>query len=89
VVPDKASGPPQRVNATTALSTGGTSSHAYPGSYARCPMAVPLMGAVIVGPWDGATEPKLEHDDRWAEAGRSAARGSSRRWKSAPNEGEN
>jgi hypothetical protein len=30
-------------------------------------MAVPLMGAVIVGPWDGATEPKLEHDEKVAE----------------------
>jgi hypothetical protein len=31
------------------------------------------MGAVIVGPWDGATEPKLEHDDDVAEHNRKWA----------------
>lgn len=31
------------------------------------------MGAVIVGPWDGATEPKAEHGDEWADIFRTWA----------------
>jgi hypothetical protein len=45
----------------------------YPGSYLRSPTAPGLMGAVIVGPWDGATEPKVEHDDEVAEHNRKWA----------------
>lgn len=52
-------------------------------------LAVPLMGAVIVGPWDGATEPKLEHDEPTGRGGPQRRAQIIEALKSAPNEGEN
>jgi hypothetical protein len=52
-------------------------------------MAVPLMGAVIVGTWDGATEPKLEHDEPTGRGGPQRRAQIIEALKSAPNEREN